>query len=110
MPFLDPLPSHAFLLCFPSPMTMSLHYSTTTTARERDGTTPSYPQGHERAAVNLQDWKVFQKETNRHLRAPAHAGELRDVGSIPGSGRSPGGGHGNPLWYSSLENPMDRGT
>lgn len=49
-------------------MTMSLHYSTTTTARERDGTTPSYPQGHQRAAVNLQDWKVFQKETNRHLR------------------------------------------
>ena len=36
---------------------------------------------------------------------PANAG---DVGSIPGSGRSPGGGHGNPLQYSCLENPMDR--
>ena len=35
---------------------------------------------------------------------PANAG---DAGSIPGSGRSPGGGHGNPLQYSSLENPMD---
>ena len=35
---------------------------------------------------------------------------LRDVGSIPGLGRSPGGGHGNPLQYSCLENPMDRGT
>ena len=33
-----------------------------------------------------------------------------DVGSIPGSGRSPGGGHGNPLQYSCLENPMDRGV
>ena len=31
-------------------------------------------------------------------------------GSIPGSGRSPGGGHGNPLQYSCLENPMDRGA
>ena len=33
-----------------------------------------------------------------------------DQGSIPGLGRSPGGGHGNPLQYSFLENPMDRGT
>ena len=33
-----------------------------------------------------------------------------DPGSIPGWGRSPGGGHGNPLQYSCLENPMDRGT
>ena len=41
---------------------------------------------------------------------PANAGDIRDVGSIPGSGRSPGGGHGNPLQYSCLENPMDRGA
>ena len=40
---------------------------------------------------------------------PASAGDIRDEGSIPGSGRSPGGGHGNPLWYSFPENPMDRG-
>ena len=40
---------------------------------------------------------------------PANAGDVRDVGSIPGWGRSPGGGHGNPLQYSCLENPMDRG-
>ena len=33
-----------------------------------------------------------------------------DIGSIPGSGRSPGGGHGNPLQYSCLENPRDRGA
>ena len=36
---------------------------------------------------------------------PANAGYVRDAGSIPGSGRSPGGGHGNPLQYSCLENP-----
>ena len=39
---------------------------------------------------------------------PANAGDLRDVGSIPGLGRSPGVGNGNPLRYSRLENPMDR--
>ena len=38
----------------------------------------------------------------------ANAGDVRDVDSIPGSGRSPGGGHSNPLQYSCLENPMDR--
>ena len=41
---------------------------------------------------------------------PANAGDTRDVGSIPGSGRSPGVGNGNPLQYSCLENPMDRGA
>ena len=39
---------------------------------------------------------------------PASAGDLRDTGLIPGSRRSPRGGHGNPLQYSFLENPMDR--
>ena len=38
----------------------------------------------------------------------ANAGDIRDVGSIPGSGRSPGGGHGNPPQYSCLESLMDR--
>ena len=41
---------------------------------------------------------------------PGNAGDIRDMGSIPGSGRSPGGGHGNPLQYACLENPMDRGA
>ena len=41
---------------------------------------------------------------------PVNAGDKRDSGSIPGLGRSPGGGHGNPLQYSCLENPMDRGA
>ena len=40
----------------------------------------------------------------------ANAGDVRDTGLIPGSGRSPQGGHGNPLQYSCLENPMDRGA
>ena len=39
---------------------------------------------------------------------PANAEDVRDMGSIPGSGRSPGGGHGNPLQYSCLDNSMDR--
>ena len=41
---------------------------------------------------------------------PANAGDTRDMGSIPGLGRSPGEGKSNPLQYSCLENPMDRGT
>ena len=38
---------------------------------------------------------------------PANAGDAREAGLIPGSGKSPGGGHGNPLQYSCLENSMD---
>ena len=38
----------------------------------------------------------------------ANAGDIRDMALIPGLGRPPGGGHGNPLQYSYLENPMDR--
>ena len=41
---------------------------------------------------------------------PANAGDMRDVGSIPGLRGSPGGGPGNPLQYPCLENPMDRGV
>ena len=41
---------------------------------------------------------------------PANAGDLRDLGSIPGLGRSSGGGNGNPLQGSYLENSMDRGA
>ena len=40
----------------------------------------------------------------------AHAGDIKDTGSIPGSGRSPGGVLGNPLQYSCLENPVNRGV
>ena len=41
---------------------------------------------------------------------PADAGDIRDSGSVPRPGRSPGGGHGNPLHYFCLENPMDSGA
>ena len=41
---------------------------------------------------------------------PANAGDAKDVGSLPGPGRSPGGGNGNPLQYSCLENPLDGGA
>ena len=41
---------------------------------------------------------------------PANTEDVRDVGSLPGSGQSPGGGHGNTVQYSCLENPMDRGA
>ena len=41
---------------------------------------------------------------------PANAGNARDEGSIPGSGKSPGEGNGNPLQYSCLENPMEGGA
>ena len=39
---------------------------------------------------------------------PADAGDVRDVGAVPGSEKSPGGGYGNPLRYSCLKNPMDK--
>ena len=57
--------------------------------------------------------KLFNHQDQAALVAknlPATAGDARDVGSIPGLGRSSGGGHGNPLQYSCLENPMDRGA
>ena len=41
---------------------------------------------------------------------PANAGDIKDAGSIPGLGRSPGGGHSNPFQYSCLENPINRGA
>ena len=42
--------------------------------------------------------------------SPANTGDAGDMGSLPGSGRSAGGGNANPLHYSCLENPMDRGA
>ena len=41
---------------------------------------------------------------------PTRAGDIRDAPSVPGLGKSPGGGNGNPLWYSCLENSMDKGA
>ena len=42
--------------------------------------------------------------------SPTNTGDIRDVGLLSGPGRSPGGGHGNPLHYSCLKNPIDRIT
>ena len=50
---------------------------------------------------------MVKKKPKKNL--PANAGDVRDMGSVPGLGRSPGGGNGNPLQYSCLENSMDRG-
>ena len=52
------------------------------------------------------DW-VFNRDISSF---PANSGDVRDARSIPGLGRSPGGGHGNLLQYSCLENPMDTGA
>ena len=56
--------------------------------------------------------RTFKEVTREALvvkNPPANAGDIGDAGWIAGSGRSPGGGHGNPLQCSWLENPMDRG-
>ena len=45
-----------------------------------------------------------------HMNLNANAGDIRELGLIPGPGRSPAGGLGNPLQCSYLENPVDRGT
>ena len=55
-------------------------------------------------------WKPASQVVLVVKNPPASAGEVRDVGSIPGSGRSPGEGSGNPLQHSCLENPMSRGA
>ena len=55
-------------------------------------------------------WQPFSKVALEVKNPAANAGDARDTGSIPRSGRSPGEGHGNPLWCSCLENPMDRGA
>ena len=50
----------------------------------------------------------FPGSTSDKKNLPANAGDIRDSGSIRGSGRSPGGGHGNPLYHSCLDNPHRR--
>ena len=55
-------------------------------------------------------WTGASQEALVVKNLPANAGDIRDVGSIPGSGRSPGGERGNPLQYSCLEKPVDTGA
>ena len=54
-------------------------------------------------------WQGFPGGTSYKEHSCMNAGNIRDTGSTPGSRRSPGVGKGNPLQYSCLENPMDRG-
>ena len=53
---------------------------------------------------------VKNQPTNAGDAGDTSAGDAGDASSIPGLGRAPGGGHGSPLQYSCLENPMDRGA
>ena len=55
-------------------------------------------------------WNIPWTEEPGGLQSLANAEDKRDVGSIPGLGRSPEGGYDNPLQYSCLQNPMDRGA
>ena len=64
--------------------------------------------------LNSLCFKVFNDKVSQLVlvvkNMPINAGDVQDSGSIPGSGRSSGEGHGNPLQYSCLENPVDRGA
>ena len=65
----------------------------------------------EKGSGNIFDILIWASQVARVVKnPPANAGDKRDAGSTCGLGRSPGGGHGNPLWYSCLENPIDRGA
>ena len=58
-----------------------------------------------------QQWRLRASQVALVVKNPlASAGDIRDVGLIPGLGRSPGAGYGNLLQYSCLENPMNRGA
>ena len=60
--------------------------------------------------VCFEKYYTIQKDRLVVKNPPANAGDIRDAGLIPRSGRSPAGEHGNPLQYSHLENPIDRGA
>ena len=62
------------------------------------------PQGHKRVGHDL----TTQLPSGSASKVPAY--NVEDPSLIPGSGRSPGEGNGNPFWYSCLENSMDRGA
>ena len=66
---------------------------------------------HDRATEQQQRCSIWASPVAQLVKTlPANAEGARDAGSIPGSGRSPGEGNGNPIQYSFLGNPMDRGT
>ena len=59
--------------------------------------------------IYIPTWASLVAQWLKKKKSTCNAGDVGDAGSIPGSGRSSRGGHSNPLQYSSLENPMDRG-
>ena len=73
---------------------------------EEPGGTPMPAEEFELDSANKGFFQVALVVKN----PPASEGDVRDLGSVPGLGRSLGGGHGNPLQYSCLENPMDTGA
>ena len=90
--------THSFegisLLCSPSGKAINRSFSTSPeTLSPRTDLAEGYREG-------------FPGDVSGIKNPPANTGDIRDAGSIPGLGRSPGGGHGNPLQYSCLENPM----
>ena len=78
----------------------------THTQSSNPSNTTTWPQ------AGLEKWPSFTNTLVALVvkNPPAKAGDTRDAGSVPGLGRFPGEGHGNPLQYSSLENPMDWGA
>ena len=93
---------------------------------ERESLLPERPVGVETSGITVNRYQAMRPQSQVTIvttratvdsqvalvvnNPPANVGDIRDAGSIPGSGRSPGGGHGSPLQYSRLENPMDRGA
>ena len=77
-----------------------------------------YPLNQNASSMRQGHMEPFSCSTNPwdsmwyipRFNLPANTGDIRDMGSIPGLGKCPGGGHNNPLQYSCLEIPMDRGT
>ena len=76
--------------------------------------TPGIYVGNKQVHHNINNyclWNTWASQVALVVKnLPASAGNIRDAGLIPGLGRSPGGGHGNALQCSCLENPMDRGA
>ena len=64
---------------------------------------------HTHTHTHIEQWRCFPGGAVIK-NPPANARDTKDMGLIPGLGKSPGWGNGNPLWYSCWENPMDRGT
>ena len=94
----------ALSMCFPKDVSKLTHLSWTSDGDSKEKII-SYP------AIWCDIW--WQRASQAEIvvkTSSAAAGDVRHAGSIPGSGRSPGGGNGNPLQYSCLDNPMDRGA